>query len=216
VKVAPSIIAGDFSHYQQEILKIENAGADLIHLDIMDGVFVPNLTFGPMIVEAIAKVATLELDAHLMIVNPEQYLESFIAAGADWISFHCEATDRTPDCIKFIKKSKKKAGLALSPETPFDRVEPYLERLDYLLVMSVKPGFYGQKFMPEALKKIAAAKAAVVRHRYPCLIQVDGGIYVENVRPVRDAGADIVVAGAGIFKTSNYRKAITGLKCLKG
>lgn len=215
MKVAPSILAGDFSQFQKEIRRVEKAGADLIHLDVMDGVFVPNLTFGPMIVEAVRKVATLELDVHLMIVNPEKYLNQFLDKGADWLSFHFEATARTPDCIRLIKKRGKKAGLALSPPTPFVYVEPYLEKLDYLLVMSVNPGFYGQKFKPAALKKIKAAKDAVVRNKYKCLIQVDGGIYPDNVRPIRDAGADIVVAGAGIFKTSNYRKAITELRCLK-
>ena len=215
MKVAPSILAGDFSQFQKEIRRVEHAGADLIHLDVMDGVFVPNLTFGPMIVEAVRKIATIELDAHLMIVNPEKYIDQFLDQGADWLSFHFEATARIPECIRKIKKHGKKAGLAISPATPFVYAERYLEKLDYFLVMSVNPGFYGQKFIPAVLEKIKAAKDAVVRHKLKCRIQVDGGIYPDNVRPIRDAGADIVVAGAGIFKTDNYRKAITELRCLK-
>lgn len=215
MKVAPSILAGDFSRFQKEIGRVEQSGADLLHLDVMDGVFVPNLTFGPLIVEAIAKVATIELDCHLMIVNPEKYIVRFLDAGADWLSFHFEATSRIPECIRLIRKRGRKAGLAISPATPFVYAERYLEKLDYFLVMSVNPGFYGQKFIPKTLEKIKAAKDYVVRRRLKCRIQVDGGIYPENVRPVRDAGADIVVAGAGIFKARNYRQAITGLRCLK-
>lgn len=214
MKVAPSILAADFSRYQKEIGRVEKAGADLLHLDVMDGVFVPNLTFGPFIVAAMRKVATIELDCHLMIVNPEKYIGQFLDQGADWLSFHFEATSRIPECIRMIKKRGKKAGLAVSPATPFVYAERYLEKLDYFLVMSVNPGFYGQKFIPKTLEKIRAAKDYVVQRRLKCLIQVDGGIYPANVRPVRDAGADIVVAGAGIFKTRNYRQAITGLRCL--
>jgi len=166
-------------------------------------------------VAAVRKVAKRPLDAHLMIVNPEKYIDQFLGAGADWLSFHFEATARIPECIRKIKKRGKKAGLAISPATPFVYAERYLEKLDFLLVMSVQPGFYGQKFIPAALEKIKAAKDAIVRNRLKCRIQVDGGIYPNNVRPIRDAGADIVVAGAGIFKTDNYRKAITELKCLK-
>lgn len=215
MKVAPSILAADFSRLAEEIRQVEKAGADLIHLDIMDGVFVPNLTFGPVIVEAIKKIADRELDAHLMIINPEKYLDRYLNAGCDWISIHFESTDQTDQCLQRIRAAGKKAGLAISPPTPFVYVESYLPRLDYLLIMSVNPGFYGQAFLAETLPKIAEARTAITRQRLPCLIQVDGGIYGHNARAVRDAGADIVVAGAGIFKNPDYQRAIAELRCSK-
>lgn len=215
MKVAPSILACDFTRLSEEIRRVEEAGADLIHLDIMDGMFVPNLTFGPVIVEAVRKLAGRELDCHLMIINPEKYLDRYIEAGGDWISIHFESTDQTEACLKRIRDAGKKAGLAISPATPFVYVESYLPLLDYLVVMSVNPGFYGQKFLVETLPKIAEARAAVARHNPKCLIQVDGGIYGHNAQTVCDAGCDIVVAGAGIFKTKDYRRAIENLRCSK-
>jgi ribulose-phosphate 3-epimerase len=215
VKVAPSVIAADFSQLQKEIKEVEMAGADLLHLDVMDGVFVPNLTFGPMVVEAINRITDIELDAHLMIVKPEKYLEVFINAGADWISFHTEATDKAEGCIQTIKKHNKNVGLALSPGTSFNSVTKYLNKLDFLLIMSVHPGFYGQKLIPEMLAKIEEAKNWIRQHRLSCLIQVDGGIGSNNVHDIAQAGADIVVAGASVFKSKDYRKAIEDLRCLK-
>jgi len=216
VKVAPSIIAARFTEFQREITKVEKAGADLLHLDVMDGVFVPNMTFGPMVVEAINEVSTIELDAHLMITRPENYLRQFIDAGLDWLSFHLEATENADACIKYIQERKVKAGLALNPPTPFDKIKPFIERIDYLLVMTVNPGFYGQKFIADVLRKIEEARDWITRRRLHCLIEVDGGINSENAALVSQAGADIVVAGAGIFKTEDYRKAIEELRCSKG
>jgi ribulose-phosphate 3-epimerase len=215
VRVAPSIIAADFSQFQKELKNVEEAGADLLHLDIMDGVFVPNITFGPLIVEAINTITDVELDAHLMIVHPEKYIERFIDAGADWISLHVEAADNVEQCISLIKNHNKKAGIVVSPETPFMSLSPYCEKLDFLLIMSVHPGFYGQKFIPEMLHKIKEAKDYIVKHRLRCLLQVDGGIHSGNAHDVAQAGADIVVAGAGVFKSKNYKKAIEELQCLK-
>lgn len=215
MKVAPSVIAANFSRFQKEIKSVEKAGADLLHLDVMDGVFVCNLTFGPMVVEAINMVTEIELDTHLMIINPEKYLRQFIDAGADWISFHAEATEKTDDCIKYIQGRNKKAGLAINPPTPFTRVEKYIEKLDYLLIMTVNPGFYGQKFIGEVVEKIAEAKDWITKHGLHCVIEVDGGINSANATIVCERGADIVVAGAGVFKSRDYKKAIEELRCLK-
>jgi ribulose-phosphate 3-epimerase len=216
VKVAPSIIAAKFSDFQQEIAKVETAGADLLHLDVMDGVFVPNITFGPMVVEAIREVSKIELDAHLMIVKPESYLQQFVDAGLDWVSFHHEATTETDACIRFVKERKTKVGLAINPPTPFDSVKSFIETLDFILIMTVNPGFYGQKFIDDGLKKIEEAKNWIMKQRLQCLIEVDGGINPANASLVCQAGADIVVAGAGVFKNTDYRKAIAELRCLKG
>lgn len=213
--VAPSVIAAHFTQFQKEIKEVEKAGVDLLHLDIMDGVFVPNITFGPMIVEAINAITEIELDAHLMIIEPEKYLKAFIDAGADWISFHAEATDKVAQCITVIKEYNKKVGLAISPPTPFHSVTRYIKNLDFLLIMSVNPGFYGQKFMPENLKKVQEAKNWIVKNNLNCLIQVDGGINNKNTCEVKRAGADIVVAGAAVFKSKDYKIAIKNLRCSK-
>jgi ribulose-phosphate 3-epimerase len=215
VKVAPSIIAARFSDFQKEIAAVEKAGAELLHLDVMDGVFVPNITFGPMVVAAIRDVSTVELDAHLMITKPENYLKQFIDAGLDWISFHLEATDQPDECIRYIRGREVKAGLAINPSTPLDAVQNYIERLDYLLIMTVNPGFYGQKFIEEVLAKIEEAREYINKKRLNCLIEVDGGINASNALRVSRAGADIIVAGAGIFKTDDYERAIQELRCLK-
>lgn len=213
MKIAPSIIAADFTKLKNEIKKIEEAGADLIHLDIMDGVFVPNITFGPMIVEAIRRMTRIELDAHLMIVNPEKYYERFIESGAKWISFHIETVPDVKKSIDFLKKKKCHPGIAVNPETPLKMVMKYIEKIDYLLIMTVHPGFYGQKFIPEVLSKIEEARNFIDKNCLKCLIQVDGGINGENASIVAHAGADILVAGAGIFKTKDYKKAIRDMKC---
>lgn len=215
MKVAPSIIAANFAAFQNEIKVIENAGADLLHLDVMDGVFVPNLTFGPMVVDAINTVTELELDTHLMIINPEKYLKQFIDAGADWISFHCEATKQTDTCLEYIKGRKRKAGLAINPTTPFARIIQYVEQLDYLLIMTVNPGFYGQKFMSDVLAKVKEAKDYINKHELSCLLEVDGGINYANACLINQAGADIIVAGAGVFKQGDYSEAIEKLRCSK-
>ncbi len=181
----------------------------------MDGVFVPNITFGPMVVQAIREVTRLELDAHLMITQPEKYLKVFMAAGLNWLSFHSEATRDPLECVSTIQQGGVKAGLAINPGTPLSAVLEYIERLDYLLIMTVNPGFYGQKFMAEVLPKVKAAKDHIVNHGLSCQIEVDGGINAENALHVCRAGADIVVAGAGIFKAEDYKTAIEVLRCSK-
>lgn len=213
MKIAPSIIAADFTKLSREIKVIEKVGADMIHLDIMDGVFVPNITFGPMIVQVINRMTHLELDAHLMIIKPEKYFARFIETGANWVSFHIETVANVKESIKFIKKNKCRAGVAVNPKTPLKEILPYIKDLDFLLIMTVHPGFYGQKFIPEILRKIEQARKFIDKNKLRCLIQVDGGINRENAKVVCRAGADILVAGAGIFKTSDYKKAIKELRC---
>jgi ribulose-phosphate 3-epimerase len=213
MKVVPSIIAANFSEIQRELEKVEMGGADLLHLDIMDGVFVPNITFGPMIVKAIDDITELELDSHLMIIKPERYISQFIDAGSDWVSFHIEATERPKECINIIKERHKRVGIAISPPTPFRNIKKYLALIDYLLIMGVNPGFYGQKFIPETLKKISEAKSWLAKKNLPCQIQVDGGANGKNAKEIALSGADIIVSGAGVFKSNDYKRAIENLRC---
>ncbi|MGQ9817988.1 MAG: ribulose-phosphate 3-epimerase [bacterium] len=213
MKIAPSIIAADFTKLSREIRAVERAGADMLHLDIMDGVFVSNITFGPMIVQAIRNISRLELDAHLMIIKPERYFSRFIENGVKWLSFHIETVSSAKASIKFIKRNNCRVGLAVNPETPLKSIFPFVEELDFLLIMTVHPGFYGQKFISSVLRKIKKAREFIDKNNLQCLIQVDGGINGKNARIVAQAGADILVAGAGIFKAPNYKKAIRQLRC---
>jgi len=215
VKVAPSIIAADFSRYQEELQYIKKAGADLVHLDIMDGVFVPNLTFGPMIVEAIKQVTDLTIWSHLMIVQPEKYLKEYIAAGSDWISFHLEATDRVEQCLMYCRQQGIQTGLSINPGTSFKKVQNYMPKMDVLLIMTVNPGFYGQKFMEEVVPKIDEAKRYIDKHHLACAIAVDGGVSKDNACRLSAAGVEIVVAGASVFRTPDYAQAIRELRCSK-
>jgi ribulose-phosphate 3-epimerase len=215
VKVAPSIIAADFSHYQEELQRIKDAGADCVHLDVMDGVFVPNLTFGPMIVEAIDKVTDMTLWSHLMIMQPEKYLKEYIAAGSDWISFHVEATERVDQCLAYCKQHGVQTGLSINPATPLEQVKHYLPHVDILLIMTVTPGFYGQKFMDDVVPKIQETKQYMIEHGIACSIAVDGGVNRENACTLKKAGTEIVVAGASVFRSHDYAQAIQELRCSK-
>jgi ribulose-phosphate 3-epimerase len=199
LRVAPSILTADFARLGEQIREAEAAGVDWIHLDVMDGRFVPNLTFGPLVVEAIRKVTKLPLDVHLMIVEPERYLADFARAGADWITVHFEATPHVHRAVQQVRELGKKAGLAINPGTPLEALLPLLPELDLALLMSVNPGFGGQKYIAASTERIRRL-SGLRQHLNPaCLIQVDGGIKPENVAEVFRAGADVVVVGSALF-----------------
>lgn len=227
--IFPSILAGDFGKLAVEAKRLEDAGADGIHIDIMDGHFVPNLTLGPQAVGAINRATNLFLDIHLMIYNPYDYIENFIAQGADRITFHFEATEDVDETLEFIRKCGKKAGLAFRPETSFSMIPKYLDKCDMVLLMTVNPGFGGQKFMPEVIEKIqltreicdrtgirqgglASKEGKGVEKLPPFDIQVDGGITHETAKLCVKAGANVLVSGSFLFQQPDLRKAIAGLK----
>lgn len=215
VLVAPSILAADFLNLGQEIAQIEKAGADRIHIDVMDGHFVPNLTLGPPIIAAIKKIAKLPLDVHLMINNPECYIETYQKSGADFLTVHAESCIHLERTIKAIKANNMKAGVALNPSTHENALLYVAKELDIILVMSVNPGFSGQQFLTSVLKKITALKTMLTQVGNPqCIISVDGGITDETGPACIKAGASCLVAGNYIFKSSNYAQAIERLKKL--
>jgi ribulose-phosphate 3-epimerase len=207
--VAPSIIACDFGHLADEAKRCAQMGATMIHCDVMDGAFVPNLTIGPDIVAAVNRATELPLDVHLMIYNPYDYVERFVKAGADQITFHVEATEDVAETLQFIGRTQARAGLAICPETPVEMLHPYLELCDHILIMTVHPGFGGQSFMPETVEKIADLRAI-----YKGDIQVDGGITLETARTCRKAGASVFIAGTYLFKAPDMAQAIEQLKKL--
>ena len=212
IKIAPSLLSADFKNIEKEIKAVEKCGVELLHLDIMDGHFVPNLTFGPMIVGAINRCTELPLDVHLMIENPDSLIEEFVKNGADYLTVSFEACKHLNRTISLIKSHKIKVGCALNPATSLCLVKPVLEELDLLLLMSVNPGFGGQKFIPSVLPKIEAAKKLIKEQKMKTEIEVDGGINPETAEAVKKAGATILVAGAAIFKSKNYCQMIKALK----
>lgn len=210
--IAPSILSADFSRLGEEVKAVEEAGADLIHIDVMDGHFVPNITIGPDIVKAIRKVTALPLDVHLMIESPEKYIERFAEAGADMISIHYEACN-LEKLLTMIRKMKCKAGAVINPPTPIEKFLPFVDYADFALVMTVNPGFGGQEMIPECVEKIKRLKKYISEERkFKKLIEVDGGVKASNVQQVIDAGVDIIVAGSAIFGQKDYKKAIETLK----
>ena len=202
ILIAPSLLSADFGRLAEEVRDVERAGCDVLHIDVMDGHFVPNLTIGPLVVEALRKVTKLPLDVHLMISEPSRYIAEFRKAGADWITVHVEAEKEVRSVLRMIRDSGAKAGISLRPKTSVETILPYLPELDLILVMSVEPGFGGQSFMPEMMDKIK-----VLRPKFPGLISVDGGIGAGNASQALEVGADILVAGSAIFGKSDRAKA---------
>jgi ribulose-phosphate 3-epimerase len=212
VRFAPSILTADLSRLKEVIGEAEAAGVNWIHLDVMDGVFVPNLTFGPILVEAVRRVTRLPLDVHLMIVNPERYLEDFARAGADVITVHFEATPHAHRAVQKVKELGKKAGLAINPATPLSAFEALLPELDLALLMSVNPGFGGQKYIPQSTERLRRLKAMRDALNPACLIEVDGGVNQTTVGEVYLAGADVAVVGSALFNDKPVRENLRALK----
>jgi len=212
VRIAPSILSADFSRLGEEIKAVEAAGADFIHIDVMDGRFVPNLTIGPLIVSAVRKVTSLPLDVHLMIESPDQLIPEFIKAGAHFVTVHLEACCHLHRTIQLIKQHGAKAGVSVNPATAVSSVEDILDELDLLLIMSVNPGFGGQQFIQRTFSKIEQARAILKQRNLKTMLSVDGGVKKENAGALRVAGVDLLVAGSAIFNAPDYREAIAALR----
>jgi ribulose-phosphate 3-epimerase len=210
--IAPSILSADFSKLGEEVKAVEAAGADWIHADVMDGHFVPNITIGPLIVEAVKQVTTLPIDVHLMIENPDNYIPAFAEAGASWISVQVETCVHLNRSVQLIKENGAKAGVVLNPSTPVDTVEWVLEYVDYVLIMSVNPGFGGQDFISNSLNKIKALRRLIQDKKLNALIEVDGGVNEETIADVSAAGTDVFVAGSAIFGSRDYQKTIQSFR----
>lgn len=208
VKIAPSILSADFARLGEDIKAAEEAGADLIHVDVMDGHFVPNITIGVPVVASLKKIASLPLDVHLMIEDPDKYIKDFAESGSDWITVHAEACVHLHRTIQNIKECGVKAGVSLNPATPVSSIEVILPYIDMVLLMSVNPGFGGQKFIPEVLPKIEQLKGMINERKLKVEIEVDGGVNVDNVASVVKAGADIVVMGSAFYNSDNYAETV--------
>jgi ribulose-phosphate 3-epimerase len=211
-KIAPSILSADFACLGEEIRRVEEAGADLIHFDVMDGHFVPNISIGVPVLESLRKITRLPIDAHLMISEPVRYLRTFVEAGANSISVHAEVCDDLPEIAAQIRELGARASVAINPETPVERVLAVAEHLDMILVMSVHPGFAGQSFIAESLEKLRAVRREIQRRGLKVDVQVDGGVKIDNIRAAAEAGANVFVSGSGIFGHGDYRKIIAEMR----
>lgn len=211
IQIAPSMLAADFLHLNKDV-EVVNENADLFHLDIMDGVFVPNISYGFPVVEAIASAARKPLDVHLMIVQPEKYIERFARIGVSMLSFHLNATDQPAQTLLHIREAGMKAGLVINPDMPVDSLYPYLHLCDHILLMSVYAGFGGQKFIEDTYARIRTLKAEIDRQGLPVRIEVDGGVSPANAKALTDAGAEILVAGSAVFKSDDPAAVISSIR----
>lgn len=211
IQIAPSMLAADFLHLEKDV-QLVNEHADMFHLDIMDGTFVPNISYGFPIVEAIARIAEKPLDAHLMIVHPEKYVDRFAKVGVQMLSFHLNAVENAGQILAQIRAAGMSPGLAINPDIPVEKLYPYLDQCDYVVLMSVFAGFGGQKFIEATYNRVAALKAEILRQGVECLIQVDGGVSAANSARLIELGADILVAGSAVFKAENPQAVISEMK----
>ena len=212
IKVSPSILAADFGNIERECNLIDKSDADWFHLDVMDGIFVPNISFGMPIVKAIRKMTSKPLDVHLMITKPERYIEKFIDLGSDIISFHIEATDKLEENINLIKSKNVKAGIAINPDTPINSLSNIITKIDLVCLMGVFPGFAGQNFIENTLNRLKELKELIQDSKSKALIEVDGGVKADNYMKLKSLGADVLVAGSYIFNSENYNEVIKKLK----
>jgi len=213
IKIAPSILSADFANLAQEIERVERGGADVLHVDVMDGHFVPNITLGPPVVSSLRKVTELPLDTHLMIQEPSRYISEFIRAGANWLSIHAEADPHLNRTIRYIQNQGARAGVAINPATPLSALEEILPDVDFVLIMSVNPGFGGQQFIPASLQKIRRLREVIASNGCRAEIEVDGGIGPHNLQDVLTAGAEVIVAGSAIFsRGADATEAVRELK----